>query len=703
MSASPLQFRIAEIDARRSSHGAIIECLRFDAEARGTKPTTILAVAEIHSTVYAYERLLDTVHASINQARTLVSKIEGDPMIRFEKIIQKVNEALSAFAGAEASPIQWPRVNLFIFQLSEDHLCFSGVGWLTNAFLQQQENGTTKTFDLLGSLEQPDPIDPRKPLGSIVCGSMNAGDVLFVGTQNLQEIREKIELIRLCQEHPPVSAATEIQQRLQALRSLESYFGVVMAGVTLTAPKPAPVPKTFSLAPEPEETLIEEETGPMIHETEQETERILEEGSPDAGARLQELFSSVKNSVSDLFKRDPRPEGIPGSTSDASLSPLSLAGLRGMNAGYARGLWAEKRQLVMGIGVGILLLIGGGMWFQHARALQAEQRLWKTIYDQAVAAKNRSEDALVYNDEEKAQAQFVQAQNGLNQLDEKTKDRAQARATLAKDLDALRARLRKEISLTNPTLIADLHTLNNSTSVSGLFVQNGTLFTLDKTQNQAVLFPLTNGSSTRINAPENATLLLQGPGPTQPFFLTNSGLYTSRGGTLASVSTTTAAHVANLRAFTVYGKRLYGIDPTNGMIWRYSASASALSGESAYLSAPADEAKQGAALAIDSSVYLLSDDGRITKFTSGKRDAWRAATIDPPLQNGASLWTDAVTKNLIVADTKGKRVVVFDKTGKLVEQITSPQFQGPTAVWGDSATSALYILDGTRLYKTNLP
>lgn len=288
MSASPLQFRIAEIDARRSSHGAIIECLRFDAETRGTKPTTILAVAEIHSTVYAYERLLDTVHASINQARTLVSKIEGDPMIRFEKIIQKVNEALSAFAGAEASPIQWPRVNLFIFQLSEDHLCFSGTGWLTNAFLQQQPDGTTRTFDLLGSLEQLEPIDPRKPLSSIVCGSMNAGDVLFVGTQNLQEIREKIELIRLCQEHPPVSAATEIQQRLQALRSLESYFGVVMAGVTLTAPKPAPIAKSF--ANPIEEELPEEDFGPAIHETEQETERILDDGSPDAGTRVQELF-----------------------------------------------------------------------------------------------------------------------------------------------------------------------------------------------------------------------------------------------------------------------------------------------------------------------------------------------------------------------------------------------------------------------------
>ena len=60
-------------------------------------------------------------------------------------------EAAAAFADEEAAPVQWGRNNIYVLELSEGHLCFTGTGRLTNLFLQKQADGTYRTFDMFGS------------------------------------------------------------------------------------------------------------------------------------------------------------------------------------------------------------------------------------------------------------------------------------------------------------------------------------------------------------------------------------------------------------------------------------------------------------------------------------------------------------------------------------------------------------------------
>ncbi len=698
MPAPTLQFRIAEIDARRPSSGAIIECLRFDDEPRQKKGTTILALAEIHATVYVYERLLDTVHAAINQARTLVAKMEGDPMIRFEKIIQKVNEALAQFASSEATPIHWQRVNLFIFQLGEEHLCFSGIGSLTNVFLQHQDGGTTKPFDLLGSLEQPEATDPRKPLASIVCGNLNIGDVLFIGTQNMQELREKIGLVPLCQAHPPVTAALEIQQQLQSLRSLESYFGVVIAGVALTGPKidATPRPSIADPVTEPEPPIH------AIHQTEQETENILEHGSEAAPAALGNLVSTLVGRAKGAWETVRKPSSAP--TGKTPLSPISLAGLRGMNAGYARGLFAEKRSALVVAAVALVALVGGGLWLRSVRAQQAEQRLWTAVYDQAVEAKNRAEAALVYNDEDRVRAQFTQAMGHFQQLDDKTPDRAQARAALQKELDEIRTRLRRQRTVANPTVVADLREAGQAVNAQQLVVQNGVAYALDSVNNRLLRVDLETGSTTRLTAPEGTSLRLLGAGREAPLISDGAkSLLTVRAQALTPLNTSGFRQAGAVATLTTYGQRVYVVDQAAGTIWRYTLSSSGITGENSYLREPLDLARRATAIAIDSSVYLGTPNGEVSKFTSGQQDPWSLAPVDPPLKQLNSLWTNADSPIIAIVDATEKRVLIYTKAGRLVEQLLSPEFKDLKAAWGDPAANALYLLDGDRLLKTDLP
>ncbi len=54
-------------------------------------------------------------------------------------------------------------------------------------------------------------------------------------------------------------------------------------------------------------------------------------------------------------------------------------------------------------------------------------------------------------------------------------------------------------------------------------------------------------------------------------------------------------------------------------------------------------------------------------------------------------------------DDSGKRVLVFRKDGQLIAQITSPDFQAPQAVFGNTVSKKIYLVDQQRLFVLDLP
>lgn len=696
-----MQFRLAEIRVNENrSTDRLIEYLHFDHDRRQGKPFHLFAIAEIHSSLYLYERLLDALHSAMSQAKTAVSGMDGDPMVRFEKVVQRLNEALARAVESEPGNLQWERVNLYVFQLADGHLCFSGIGTLSNIFLQRQEDGRIRPFDLLGSLEQPETVDSSKPLGAIICGNMNVGDMLFVGTQNFQSQREALQISRTLQDAPPVAAATEIQQKLIDARLDERYFGLVIAGVAMTQAKPLtkphPAVQEVSIASgaveEPDEAITASvQSVQEFYETEQETDQVL--NNEAAGPSLRERFQAITSRFSRAAKIE----------TPSFSSPVSLSALRSMNAGYAKTLFDKNRSAAIGVVVLLALLSGGGFWIRSVRAKQAEQKLWSAIYEQAIDGKNKAEAALVYGDEDRARAQYIYAVNQLNQLDQKTTDRAQARTSLEKELNDIRSRLRRETVVTDPVLVADFKPQDGATKPSGLVVQGGNVYTIDRTNNSVIVVKLADSSSKAIAGPSDTTLEILGNGRSAPIMRgANGGFFTIQNDKLVALAST-VSKASSTVALTTYGQRVYTVDSAQGMVWRWNASASALNGESGYVKTPNPDLLKATSIAIDSSVYVGTSNGKVIKLLSGQTENWSLASIDPSLRSVQSIWTDADTPVLVIADAADKRLLVFKKDGKLLQQLTSPSFQGPTSAWVDPASNTLFALDGGRILKFTLP
>lgn len=73
-------------------------------------------------------------------------------------------------------------------------------------------------------------------------------------------------------------------------------------------------------------------------------------------------------------------------------------------------------------------------------------------------------------------------------------------------------------------------------------------------------------------------------------------------------------------------------------------------------------------LSIDGSVWVLSSDGSIQKFTRGKPDTFTLSGLDSPLTKPVKIVTGADTDKLYVLDTGQARIVVINKNGAYHEQ-----------------------------------
>lgn len=704
MSQTEQHFRLAEIEVSKSTlDEKTIGIFRYESEMKTRKAPIFVLLVECDSNAYVYEQLLDVLNHAAEQARRLTVQFDGDPMARFEKVIQRLNEALAAFIDQSPSPLVWNRVNVFALELCDGHLCFCGFGHLTNVFLQRQENGSFRSFDLFGSIEQLAEPNPKKVFSSLVCGDMNPGDVLFAGTQNLERLRGELRLNDRLGTLPPVTAAMEIQQDLETRDIPDDFAGLIIACVEL--PKSA----TAFMEEEPQK---EKSTASIqkMHEQEQETDALLSPTiAPISKEGKKMTIQTIVASVQALVNRTTAAakKRLKKSGSAPVRDPVALASLRGMNAGVGTFMTKKRKLTLITGGLVILAAVIGTVWFRAAKKASAEQALWNATYDQAVDRKNRAEADLVYGNEAHAARLVQEANDLLNPLDEKTAMRKSAKKDLSNELAQVQTKLKHQTTVERPTEIFSLpsNTTSDQAPKQLVLVKNN-LYLVDAAGSAVVGVNPDTKEVKRIGLSETEShVIAMTAGATGPllFSATGSLLFADPvGGKIKTVSFG-KKNAETIAAMTVYNKRLYALDPTKNMIWKYGASGDGFGTEATYLKQTNSALADGAAITIDSNVYVGFKNGKITRYLSGVEEVWAPNAIDPPLSSVASLWTNPDTDRLIVADPAGKRIIVYRKDGQLIAQITSPEFQGPVSATADLTLKKMYVLDGLKVFALDLP
>jgi len=689
------QFRIAEIDvAKNPTDDKIVGLFRFENQGANKQGPVLLIVAEIQSTLYVYERLLDVLNATAEQARYLMSGVGEDPIGRFEKLVQRLNEAVAEFVETEGTPLSWNRVNMFVMELSKGHMCLTGVGSLMNMFLQKQEDGSFRSFDLLGSLEQPAQADAKKPFASLICGDIKSGDLFIVGSTNLERLRGELNIKERMSTLPPVTAALEIKQDLEKRGIPDHYVAAVIACQEIKISDPEPV-RPMNAPQQPASTASVEKLRASEAETEQHLSPALNPLPGAAGSVLSNVMDKAKSVTSRLgtMMKEKRFNTRQG-------DPMALASLRGMNAGFG-SMFTKQRKLTIGIGIAVVVLaIGGLIWYNHAQKVAAEIAAWNSTFDGANDNRNRAESDLIYGNDTRAQTEILAAEQAIKGLPTNTPDRQQKITKITNDIGDLKQKLRKVVNDENVVELTSLPATAADGSLVAPVLSKGNAYIVDNS-NSAILkintstkevkqIALPSGTSQIVSATEGTTSIL---------FATKDGKLVAVSKSDDSVSSMKWSHAgaSSTADVVLYASKLYSLDPDHNQIWRSTNAGGGFGSESGYIKATNAPLSDAVSMAIDSNVYVLKSNGQLLRFLSGGQEGFGLSTVDPALQAASAVYTDLTATYVYITDPAQKRVLVFDKNGGLKAQITSSQFRVPRDLSVDEANKQMLMVDGNRL------
>ena len=562
-------------------------------------------------------------------------------------------------------------------------------------FLQKQTDGSFKTYDLFGSLDQQIDINPEKVFSNIICGDFRAGDMLIAGSRNFERLRHDLRLKERLTTLPPVTATHEIRQELERRNIPDDFVATLITCREAETPKAAveaPVKETSTssiqrLLQTEAETL--RHLAPSIARKEQKTD-LKEPRAPRIGA-------TILTTVLDVIKKPFRKERM----NDVA----SMVNLRGMHAGFGSFLSRKKKTLIITTVVVILAIVGGVALIKHQKNVAAERTAWNSSYDQIKTAIDQADGERQY-DETRARTTLADALKKIDTLDTSTQSRKDAIAQLKKQSDDVRTKLKRVTDIQSPNAIYSLADGLANESLLSPIIYNGKIAVADRADKKIVIIDPTTKQAKDIKLPGGSAAPVElASGKSSIIIRLEDGSYlaanTDTGETSAvKIGSSDAQSVSDL---TTYGNRLYVLDAKGQQIWKYSSVTGGFGTGSKYLQAASTNLSGATSIAIDSNIYVLSQDGSLARFFNGGQDGFALSPIDPPLQNGNQLWADTDSQDIAVTDAKEKRIVLFTKEGKLIQQFTSSIFKGPTDVTGDPKTKKLYVVDGNKLYELLLP
>lgn len=111
---------------------------------------------------------------------------------------------------------------------------------------------------------------------------------------------------------------------------------------------------------------------------------------------------------------------------------------------------------------------------------------------------------------------------------------------------------------------------------------------------------------------------------------------------------------------------------------------------------------QAVDITIDGSIYVLGQNG-VNKFQSGKLTAFSLQNLPVPLSGKGKIYTQKDFSYLYILDSGNSRVLIFDKSGNLINTLMSDSFTNLKDFQVDEKNKVIYVLNDGSLLKATLP
>lgn len=633
-----------------------------------------------HRDSEARERLLHAIASHLEVFRADIDKDGGNIPRRFEAMLVAMNADIARITLEKN--ILLKKTNILVGAITNDQVFFSGIGTNHALFLHRTAERRYVIYELDVQLAS-DETSPEKPLVTVLDGELHPGDVFYAARRIPPHALSLSDLQDILVTLPPQGALERIQQFVPPTVQFGGICFHVSEEEPLGPPKKA----------NPMTSLSD------LEETKSRTADLLGEQTPDVPQKLalglattKKMLSTYSDSavwrgvkraarfiigaIEQALKRRATNDTRSGSRFSASGRRNRFGGVVGKidslrHSGITAFNDASRTTKVISIGVAVLMIIV----FMSIANRQASQKTAEAnvAYQSALTKieekRTAAEAAIIYGNTQEAQTLVTDATNLLATLPRDTAVQKTKADELNRALQDLLGKTRGMETVT-PAKVAELP-------------QQFAFPLVGITSSGSAIYGISaDASPWRVNEVSKAMERVDvGQSLAQNIVITTQDgdnmltvdmdkrLWRTTVATPAVISLTSGIDgMASIEDISSYNDNIYALSAASGQIVKMRPQGIGFEAGTPWITAKTSDLSHAKALAIDGSLWVLTDSG-VVVFKSGRETPWDHAAIDPALTKPLDIWTDVDSKYLYILDGSDGRVVVMDKDkGGIVAQ-----------------------------------
>lgn len=349
-----------------------------------------------------------------------------------------------------------------------------------------------------------------------------------------------------------------------------------------------------------------------------------------------------------------------------------------------------------------LLFLGSLIFLKFKENKEAKTQEYGMLIQALKDKKDAAEAALIYEEKHKAFELIAEAKKLIEELQPQNKKQKQEIEVRKAELNALMNKL-QNVVMVEPEPIAELSQTQEGSLPSSLLKINNTL---------VVMFPeeqalrLVHSATKEINEKKYDTAKQLSFGAVSReqdravLFNTNGSLavFDSASGALAAKEIAFPGTEIEIKDAELYNRKLYTLDKKQGQIYKHNETQVGYDKGTPWIKEKTSDLVDSISIAIDGNIYVLSSSSSISKFLSGKEEAFKITGMDPVLSQATRIFTNSDTAHLYVLEPKEKRIIMLNKNGTFVKQFKAEKLSNPKDIFVDETQKLIYVLDERGVY-----
>lgn len=665
-----------------------------------------------------YSDLKDFVEEEYYQSLKNVLKIDKD----FENLLKKLNQWL------QRKLLEERKIDLLIAAIDNNTVYFANLGNSVVHLLQGEQ---------ITELPLPEQKGEEK-FTDIVSGSLEDEDVLIFSTENLLDYFSREKIKQIAKNHTVTESIKKVEELTSNLADQISLGIIFLKKEIAERESKSMIKKTMikketeDLAPEKiDETAAKKEPIEEAKIEESETKKIqrpiepkktkekyianIKKSSRLAVDKIKDEFSKLTVHAETILQR---PKSSKWLALKKIVECLILflkriacflkidVFLKKFSNRFNQYSYFQKTIIIFSLILAIIFVYSLADLGRQEYQKQSEKK-YRLFLEELQKKQNELSAALIYNDENKAKLLAIEIDSLLKRFPRQNQEQEQNYNYFRSELQKSMGKIYRQEYITDLKLTADLTEIDPNIKISGLIKMGNHLYTYNPTNNFIYQINIIDGSLSQANQEsintghlEKATLLDK---DSILFSHSNQGLAILNTLTKKLVPAELSVKHQNLeiKDIAIYLKRLYLLDPTNNQIFKYTRTLSGYGDEQPWIKEENIDLKNARSLAVDGSIYVAGPN-QVLKFYQGIKQEFKIDDIYPPLSNLVKIETWLDSKYIYLLEPENKRLIIFDKNGKLVKQIISDYFNDLIDFAVNEKEDKLWLLNGTKIIEINL-